>query len=246
MHKVTAAFFDIDGTIFRDSLMIAHFKKMREFRIIDEMMLGDDLFLSEQSWKKRRVDYDDFLNEVAGAYVKSLMGVSYADIMFTARHTVKSHADEVYRFTRNQIKHHHDMGHLVVFISGSPDFLVRHMAKMWHAHVYEGTRYIFKNGIFTGQIVPMWDSVNKLKKLSDIVRDHNIDLSKSYAYGDTNGDLTMLRSVGYPFAINPARELLSNINEDEALRERTTIIVERKDVIYRLKADVDTFEQQKD
>ena len=45
------------------------------------------------------------------------------------------------------------------------------------------------------------------------------------------------------FAINPARELLSNINEDEALRERTTIIVERKDVIYRLKADVDTFDQ---
>ena len=244
MAKVTAAFFDIDGTIFRDSLMIAHFKKMREFRIIDDMMLGDGLYLSEKSWKKRRVDYDDFLQEVSKAYVKSLMGVSYADIMFTARHTVKSHADEVYNFTGNRIQYHHDQGHLVVFISGSPDFLVRHMAKTWHAHVYEGTKYIFKKGIFTGEIVPMWDSESKLRKLGDIVQRHNIDLGQSYAYGDTNGDLTMLRSVGHPFAINPARELLNNIHADEELRERTTIIVERKDVIYSLKADVDTFERQ--
>ena len=36
MSKKIAAFFDIDGTIFRDSLMIAHFQKMREYGIIND------------------------------------------------------------------------------------------------------------------------------------------------------------------------------------------------------------------
>lgn len=242
MSKITAAFFDIDGTVFRDSLMIAHFKKMREFKIIEDYNLAN-IHFSEKSWQKRRVAYDDFLDEISRTYVKSLMGVSYSDIMFTARHTIKNRADEVYRFTKNQIKYHLEKGHLVVFISGSPDFLVRHMAKTWNAHVYAGSKYIFKNGIFTGDIIPMWDSASKLKVMKMIIEEHNIDLHKSYAYGDTNGDFTMLKSVGHPYAINPARELLDNISEDEELREKTTIIVERKDVIYRLKADVETFDR---
>ncbi len=244
MAKVIAAFFDIDGTIFRDSLMIAHFKKMREFKIINDLTLENNIHFSEQSWQKRRVDYDDFLDDISKAYVKSLMGVTYADIMFTARHTVKSRADEVYRFTKNQIEYHHEQGHLVVFISGSPDFLVRHMAKMWNAHVYAGSKYIFKKGIFTGNIKPMWDSASKLQIMGEIVDMHNIDLENSYAYGDTNGDFTMLQSVGHPYAINPARELLDNIAADEELSKKTTVIVERKDVIYSLKADVNTFERK--
>lgn len=244
MSKTIAAFFDIDGTIFRDSLMIAHFKKMREFKIINDVALDNNIYFSEQSWQKRRVDYDDFLDDISRAYVKGLMGVTYADIMFTARHTVKSRADEVYRFTKNQIKYHHEQGHLVIFISGSPDFLVRHMAKTWNAQVYEGSKYIFKKGVFTGEIKPMWDSVSKLKVMKNMVHKYDIDLENSYAYGDTNGDLTMLQSVGHPYAINPAQELLDNINEDEALRKRARVIVERKDVIYSLRADVDTFERK--
>ena len=44
----------------------------------------------------------------------------------------------------------------------------------------------------------------------------------------------MLQMVGHPFAINPTKELLTKIKEDEALKQKITIIVERKDVTYRL------------
>ena len=90
----------------------------------------------------------------------------------------------------------------------------------------------------------MWDSASKLQIMGEIVDMHNIDLENSYAYGDTNGDFTMLQSVGHPYAINPARELLDNIAADEELSKKTTVIVERKDVIYSLKADVNTFERK--
>ena len=63
-------------------------------------------------------------------------------------------------------------------------------------------------------------------------------MKKSFAYGDTTGDFTMFKQVGNPIAINPARRLLSKLKRDKELREKVTIIVERKDVIYKLNSDV--------
>ena len=68
---------------------------------------------------------------------------------------------------------------------------------------------------------------------------YEIDLTKSYAYGDTTGDLTMFKNVGKAIAINPAKKLLQKIKRDKELKEKVMIVVERKDVIYKLKADVD-------
>ena len=68
---------------------------------------------------------------------------------------------------------------------------------------------------------------------------YNIDLKKSYAYGDTTGDLTMFKKVGNAIAINPAKKLLEKIKKDIDLSEKVKIIVERKEVIYSLNAKVE-------
>ena len=48
----------------------------------------------------------------------------------------------------------------------------------------------------------------------------------------------MLRRVGHPVAINPTNELLSKLREDPVLKKKADIIVERKDILYKLKPDV--------
>jgi phosphoserine phosphatase len=88
----------------------------------------------------------------------------------------------------------------------------------------------------------MWDSVSKQKAIDKFVEKYNIDLKKSYAYGDTNGDLTMMKSVGHPITINPAKVFLKSIQENKSLKNKIQIIVERKDVIYKLRSDVDIYE----
>lgn len=85
----------------------------------------------------------------------------------------------------------------------------------------------------------MWDSRNKLKAITKFCEKYNIDLQKSYAYGDTNGDFSMLSLVGNPRAINPSKELLERIKENKELKEKIEIYIERKDVVYKLSADVD-------
>jgi phosphoserine phosphatase len=88
----------------------------------------------------------------------------------------------------------------------------------------------------------MWDSISKQKAIDKFVEKYKIKLEDSYAYGDTNGDLTMMRAVGHPITINPAKGLLVNIKKDEKLKSKIQIIVERKDVIYKLNPDIETYE----
>ena len=74
------------------------------------------------------------------------------------------------------------------------------------------------------------------------IKKYNIDLAKSYAYGDTNGDFSMLSLVGNPRAINPSKELITKIKNDKNLSSKTQIIIERKDVIYKLNSNVELIE----
>ncbi|RDY22575.1 HAD-IB family hydrolase [Romboutsia maritimum] len=238
----TAAFFDIDGTLYRDSLMVEHFKKLIKYDIIDQKAWFEHARDTFMDWDKRQGNYDDYLLEVCDLYVESLIGLDKTCIDFTSDQVIKLKSDRVYKYTRSRIKWHLDQGHKVIFISGSPNFLVEKMAKKYSVTDFIGSNYVFENEVFNGTVIPMWDSSSKNTAIDNFIKKYDIDLSKSYAYGDTNGDINMLKRVGNPIAINPTKELLSQIYNDDTISECAQIIVERKDIIYSLEPNVNIFD----
>ncbi|MCG1011642.1 HAD-IB family hydrolase [Tepidanaerobacter sp. GT38] len=233
--KNIAAFFDIDGTLFRNSLMIEHFKKMIRYEVIDPTLWYGRLKDSYSEWEKRYGDFEDYMDELVAIYVKELKGINKSYIEFIASQVINMNWDKVYRYTRARIKWHKEQGHMIFFISGAPDFLVEKMAEKYQVTAFKATRYIVdENNNFTGEVVSMWDSENKQKAVEQLVNQYKVDLKASFSYGDTTGDLSMLKKVGNPVAVNPIRKLLMAIKQDKELYEKTTIIVERKDLIYEL------------
>ena len=87
--------------------------------------------------------------------------------------------------------------------------------------------------------------LNNEGSLFEICKKYDIDLKKSFAYGDTTGDLTMFKAVENAIAINPAKKLFKKIKNNEKLKEKVKIIVERKDIIYQLDANVKILEENK-
>lgn len=135
--KNTAAFFDIDGTIYRDSLMVEHFKKLIKYEVVDEKAWVDntrDIFMT---WDRRQGNYDDYLLNLCDLYVKSLIGLDKSAIDFATDQVIKLKSERVYTYTRSRIKWHLSQGHKVIFISGSPDFLVKKMAEKYNITDYE-------------------------------------------------------------------------------------------------------------
>lgn len=237
--KNVAAFFDIDGTLARDSLLIRHFKKLIQYDIIEESYWINRIKPLYRRYDTRFGEYDDYLDELLVVYKEKLKGLNRHIIEFTSKQVVDEYGDVVYKYSRERIRWHQKQGHKVFFISGSPDFLVQEMAEKYDVTEFRATQYLTDaEGNYTAELVPMWDSVSKSQALAELIEKYDLDPAACYSYGDTNGDLSMLQSIAHATAINPTHRLLSLIREDEELRDRIHIVVERKDVIYMLSGDV--------
>ncbi len=228
------AFFDVDGTLFRNSLLIEHFKKLIKYEVLDVSVWISHGRSTFQEWAIRKGDYEEYLLEVSAAYRDSLEGIHTSVIDFIADQVIAQNWEKTYVFTRDQLKWHQALGHGIFFISGSPDFLISRMAQKYDAMDYCASKYEVKNNCFTGEVQPMWDHIHKSVALDKLVEKYSIDLENSYAYGDTSGDLSMFRRVGNPVAINPNVKLFRSILEDGDLLDRTRVVVERKDMIYHI------------
>ena len=238
MKKRIAAFFDIDGTLYREGLITEVFKKLIKSELIDTDRWYKEVKPYYVKWDKRIGNYDNYLLKMADIYSEAIIGLHRPQIEFIASQIIKQKGDRVYTYTRDRIKWHKDQGHIIITISGSPIELVKEMSIKYGFDDYIGTKYILnENNIYTGDIIPMWDSVSKKTAIETFVSKYDIDLDQSYAYGDTSGDYTMLKSINYPTAINPTKELLLMMLDDAELKGKINIIIERKDVVYRLRPE---------
>lgn len=248
MGKSIAAFFDIDGTLYREGLITELFKKLIKSEIIESEKWYKDVKPYYVKWDKRMGNYDQYLLRMADIYTDAIKGLHKSQIDHIAKLIIKQKGDRVYTYTRDRIRWHKEKGHITITISGSPRELVSEMAQRHGFDDFIGTDYkINENNIYTGEVVPMWDSVNKQRAIEEFVTKYDIDLNNSYAYGDTSGDFSMLQLVKNPSVINPTREILDKILEDDEVREKINIIVERKDVVYKLKPDcINFYEYEKE
>lgn len=237
--KKIAAFFDIDGTISREGLISEMFKKMIKYELIDNSKWYNEVEPAFTNWDRRVGNYDTYLQKMVDIYSETVKNTNSFHIAYIARKVIEQKGERVYTYSRERIKWHKEQGHIVIAISGSPLELVREMSEKYGMDDYLGTVYqVGSDGIYNGDIIPMWDSESKRKAVLEMAEKYTIDLSHSSAYGDTNGDFSMLKLVGNPVVVNPTRELLTRIQKDDQLKEKISIIVERKDVTYRLNVDL--------
>lgn len=235
MKKNTIAFFDIDGTIYREGLITEVFKKMVKFEIIGGERWYNEVKPEFTKWDKRQGDYDLYLQKMVDVYMEGIKGLKKDQIEYIAKRVIEQKGDRVYTFTRDRIRWHKKQGHITAAVSGSPYELVKEMARKYELTDFRGAVYkMDKNNIYTGEVIPMWDSISKEKAILELVDIYNGDLEKSYAYGDTGGDYTMLKMAGNPYCMNPTKELLNKVISDKELSKRVNVVVERKDVVYNL------------
>ena len=129
MSKI-AAFFDIDGTIYREGLITEVFKKIIKYELIEEDVWHNEVKPVYLKWDRREGDYDEYLLKMVDAYKQAILGVSKEHIDHVAQKVINQKGDRIYTFTRERMKWHKEQGHIVIAISGSPIELVSKMASI--------------------------------------------------------------------------------------------------------------------
>ena len=66
--KNIAAFFDIDGTIYREGLITEVFKKIIKYELVSESKWYSEVRPAYLNWDKRQGDYDTYLLKMVDIY----------------------------------------------------------------------------------------------------------------------------------------------------------------------------------
>jgi len=226
--KQKVAIFDIDGTIFRNSLLVELHWKMVKAGIIPKSEIKE-LDRRYWNWVTRKGTYDEYLQEVIDSFNTFVIGVPTKTIQRLAREVVKVQSNIVYRYTRALVEKLRKT-HLLVAISGSPQIVVGEFARAWKFDYYIGTQHKIRDGKFAkGEI---WvASADKEEALRRLQAQHGFRVGfGSVGVGDTESDIKILQLVSKPICFNPTSGLYHL-----ASRVGWFSVIERKDVVFEIR-----------
>lgn len=224
-----AAFFDIDGTVFRSSLVIELTEALIDHRIFPGEARRE-YWQELQGWLNREDSYDKYVQALVRAFMKHLKGVSYKEFMEVVEEMLAEHQYRVYRYTRDLIKDLARNDYYLVAISQSPKSVIEKFCKPMGFHKTYGCIYeLGPNNRFTGAVTDEHLIMNKANIVKRVVDKEQLTLDDSVSIGDSEGDIPMLEMTTAPICFNP-----NSILYRHAKMNGWKVVVERKDVIYNI------------
>ncbi len=222
------AFFDIDGTIFRSSLIV---------HITDELInrglfpadAKNEFKLAHTKWLERRADYEAYIGAVVRAFMTHIKGVAYTDFLLVCRYVSSIHKDRTYKHTRELMANLKSKGYYLLAVSQSPKTILDLVCPGYGFNKVYGRIYELGPGDkFTGKFLDEHLIANKANIIKRAVEKEGLTLKGSIGVGDTEDDIPMLELASKAIAFNPNKKLYKY-----AKRLGWEIVVERKDVVYK-------------
>ena len=227
MRKV--AIFDIDGTVFRSSLLIE----------LTDALIQEGVFSSKtrklyskvhENWLNRKGSYEEYIEAVVKAFMQNIKGVEYNEFSEITKKVVAFHKSRIYRYSRDIIKDLKKKNYYLLAISNSPQKVVKEFCgKMGFDKIYGRIYEVDKQKRFTGKLLYLDFISDKAEILKRAVEKEKLTLKGSVGVGDTESDIAFLKMVEKPICFNPNQKLYKY-----AKRAGWKIVVERKDVVYQL------------
>lgn len=225
------AVFDIDGTLFRSSLLVE----------LTEVLITLGLFprttrkrylAAYHEWLDRRGTYEAYLERLIRSFDRAIRGVKEEEFVRIASDVASYHGERLYRYTRELVGELRGRDYYLLAISHSPKYAVEPFAKQLGFHkVYGRMLAVDSRGRFTGETMHEDLIMNKAAILRRAVEKEGLTLRGSYGVGDSESDIAFLSLVTHPIVFNPNRKLYAH-----ARRSGWRVVVERKDVVYELSA----------
>lgn len=223
------AFFDIDGTVFRSSLLIEVVEACIKEGVFP-VYARDSYANDYEAWMNREGTYDAYMEAIVATFLAHIRGVHYSTFADVGKRVVEAHRKRTYRYTRDFVRDLKSKGYYIVAISQSPktlldDFCTSYGFDKVYGRIYE----IGPRDLFTGNVTEHQFISDKARVVARVFEKEGFSRDGSIGVGDTDGDIPLLESVEMPICFNPNRILF-----EYAQAKQWPIVVERKDVVYTM------------
>jgi phosphoserine phosphatase len=180
--------FDIDGTIFRSSLMLE-----LVYALVHKGLFPPDTQKAfekqRDQWLDREGDYEEYIMAAVEAFLKKLKGLPYDEVSYIAGEIIESKKGRVYRYTRDLVQELKAQGYFMLAISHSPKLIADGFGfEMGFDKVYGTICEIGPSECFTGEIEDKDLIGNKAAVLQRAMRKEDLTLEGSVGVGDTESD----------------------------------------------------------
>jgi HAD superfamily hydrolase (TIGR01490 family) len=202
-----AAFFDVDGTLTRTTILHplvwyqrAHLSRPRFLCWYAGLVLD----VPRLVWIDRRSR-----SRVNVVFFRRYAGLPEGELRNWHRRTFADNLRRrLYPAAASCLEEHRRLGHRIVLVTGGVDFVMQPLAEQVGAAELMATHLVARDGLLTGDLAgPPIAHGRKAELVRDYAEKHGIDLGESFAYTDSYGDLPMLECVGHPAAVNADRRL---------------------------------------
>ncbi len=224
MNKQKIAILDIDGTVFRSSLLIRLLDILTLEKVCSERVHREISKVRSQ-WFNRKITYEKYQNTLVEILKNNIAGIKQSTVRKYSRQLVKLQKSIYFDYTHKIIKKIRK-DYVLIAISGSLIETLEELNKHLKFDFVFGTKFEAKNGVYTGVILeePVKDKKSFLKLF---IKNNNLNMKDSIGIGDTDADIGILKLVDKPIVFNPDLELYKY-----AKKRKWKIVVERKNVIY--------------
>ena len=196
-------FTDVDGTLTRKSLVLSH-----AGFLIEKGIIKDDG--SYKAWSQDMKN-ESLIVAVAENYRSQITGLKESDMQAqTFIIDFFLEGDNWYN-TLGTLTKMQNQGCEVSLITGSSDFIVKHLADILQCD-YHATEYLKdENGCFTGEIKGMF---SETQKDECIQTNYNLEeYSEVEAWGDTASDYGLFKHASRKVLVDPTFETLKTLSQ---------------------------------
>lgn len=210
-----AAFFDLDKTVIAKSSLVAlgpefHARGLLRRRTLIWAVISQMLFMRFGADEEK-------LTKIRESVLKVAKGWDSAQVRALVVETINDVIEPlIYAEALELIDQHLAQGDEVWLVSMSPAEIVEPFAELLGITGAIASRAkVDAEGKFTGEMEFFAQGENKAVAMRELSDERDIDLSESFAYSDSETDVSMLQAVGHPFAVNPDRQLTKIAHDNE-------------------------------
>ncbi|MBI2889950.1 MAG: HAD-IB family hydrolase [Nitrospirae bacterium] len=197
--KKTAAFFDLDHTVIRESTGRIFTLYLYRKGYVKEAHLAR-LAWYELMYRLNMMDYKKMIEYG----LEIFHGMRASEVVDLIDECFERHMKpRIFVEAKEIIEQHRLKGHLVVFNTASLRYMVERFQEFFGVHYALCSSIVLHDGFITGHVGQICYGAEKAKLAREFALERHVDLSQSYFYTDSLSDLPLMEEVGYPKVVNP-------------------------------------------
>jgi HAD superfamily hydrolase (TIGR01490 family) len=208
-----AAFFDVDNTIIRgaSAFHLARALYQRKFFGTRDLLRFGVIQAKYLTFGESR----EQIETVRSKALALIAGRSVAEVTAVGEEVYDTVLElRIFPGTKRLLDEHVAAGDQVWLVTATPVEIGGLIARRLGGTGCLGTIAEHTDGFYTGRLEgDLMHGEAKAAAVRELAKREGIDLSASYAYGDSLNDLPMMRSVGHPCPINPDARLRRHAKE---------------------------------